>query len=57
MNDELNLLVEWSSPWHEFLTAIRPAMGSSPEHLAGEARTGLFPYRGMLLAWVLELHS
>ena len=54
MNDELKLLVEWSSPWQEFLTAIRPAFARSPEHLAGEARTGLFPYRGMLAGWVLE---
>ena len=28
MNEELKLLVEWSSPWQEFLTAIRPALGA-----------------------------
>jgi len=54
MNDAPKLLVEWSSPWREFLTAIRPALGRSPTRLAGEARSGLFPYRGMLASWVLE---
>ncbi len=54
MNDAPKLLVEWSSPWQEFLTAIRPALGRSPKRLAGEARTGLLPYRGMLVSWVLE---
>ena len=48
------LLVEWSSPWEEFKTALRPALRSSPKHLAGEAPIGMFPYRGMLLTWVLE---
>ena len=55
MNDSPKLLVEWSSPWQEFLTAIRPALGRSPERLAGEAHPGLFPYRGMLLSWMLEV--
>src|SRR5262249_761047 len=55
VNDELKLLVEWSSPWQEFLTAIRPALARSPERLAGEAQSGLFPYRGMLLSWILEV--
>ena len=54
MNDAPKLLVEWSSPWQEFVTAIRPAMGRSGERLAGEARSGLFPYRGMMVSWVLE---
>lgn len=48
------LLVEWSSPWDEFKTAIRPALAKSPKHLAGEAPIGIFPYRGMLVTWVLE---
>ena len=48
------LLVEWSSPWQEFKTAIRPALSKSPKHLAGEAPIGMFPYRGMLMTWVLE---
>jgi hypothetical protein len=50
---ELKLLVEWSSPWQEFLTAIRPALKRSPEPLAGEARTGLVPYRGMFASWIV----
>ena len=54
MNGELKLLVEWSSPWQEFLTAIRPALKRSPEPLAGEARTGLVPYRGMFASWIIE---
>ncbi len=54
MSDELKLLVEWSSPWQEFFTAIRPALKRSPEPLAGEARTGLVPYRGMFASWIVE---
>ena len=54
MNGELKLLVEWSSPWQEFLTAIRPALARSPEPLAGEARTGLASYRGMFASWIVE---
>jgi hypothetical protein len=54
MNDAPKLLVEWSSPWHEFLTAVGPALGRSPARLAGEAQTGLFPMRGMLLSWGLQ---
>ena len=48
------LLVEWSSPWEEFKTAFRPALRRSPKALAGEAPVGIFPYRGILGAWVLE---
>ena len=54
MSAELKLLVEWSSPWQEFLTAIRPALKRSPQPLAGEARTGLVPYRGMFASWIVE---
>src|SRR5712691_4377224 len=54
MNDAHKLLVEWSSPWKEFVSAIRPALGRSSARLAGEARTDLFPYPGILLAWLLE---
>ena len=53
-NADLKLLIEWSSPWHEFITAIAPALSKSPRHLAGEARTNSFPYRGLLLAWIVE---
>src|SRR2546429_8149772 len=49
------LLVEWSSPWEEFKSAIRPALSKPPKQLAGEAPTGMFPYRGMAVAWVLEV--
>src|SRR5258708_26832917 len=49
------LLVEWSSPWEEFKTSVRPALTKSPKHLAGEAPIGMFPYRGMLMTWGLEV--
>jgi hypothetical protein len=52
--DVPTFLVEWSSPWHEFRTAIRPALSRSPEALSGEAPVGLFPYRGMLVSWLFE---
>ncbi len=55
MNDELKLLVEWSSPWEEFITAIRPALSRSALPLAAETHSGLFPYRGMLGTWVVEI--
>jgi hypothetical protein len=48
------LLVEWSSPWEEFKSALRPALARPPKALAGEAPIGMFPYRGMLACWVLE---
>jgi hypothetical protein len=54
VNHELKLLVEWSSPWQEFLTAIRPALARSSKPLAGEARTGLVSYRGMFASWIIE---
>jgi hypothetical protein len=48
------LLVEWSSPWEEFKSALRPALARSPKALTGEAPIGIFPYRGMLACWLLE---
>jgi len=54
VNEGPKLLVEWSSPWQEFRTAIGPAFARSTRPLAGEAQVGLFPYRGMLISWVLE---
>src|SRR5208282_5122616 len=48
------LLVEWSSRWDEFTSALRPALTRPPKALAGEAPIGMFPYRGMLLCWLLE---
>ncbi len=52
--DPPRFLVEWSSPWEEFKTAIRPALKRSTKALAGEAPVGIFPYRGLLLAWLGE---
>src|SRR5216684_3208280 len=49
-----HLLVEWSSPWEEFKSALRPALTRPPKRLAGEAPIGMFPYRGMLVSWLLE---
>jgi hypothetical protein len=54
MSDVPKFLVEWSSPWEEFRTAIGPALGKSPRKLAGEAHTGLLPYRGILISWLVE---
>lgn len=48
-------LVEWSSPWEEFKTALRPALQRAPVALAGEAPVGIFPYRGILVSWTLEV--
>lgn len=52
---ELKLLIEWSSPWQEFLTAVQPALAKSPRPLAGEAPTQIFPYRGILFSWAIEV--
>ncbi len=49
----LKLLVEWSSPWHEFVTSIGPALGRSEARLAGEAPFGLIPFRIMIPSYVL----
>jgi hypothetical protein len=54
MTESPKLLVEWSSPWEEFLSSIGPALQRSPERLAGEAPTGLFPLRGLLGSLFLE---
>ena len=54
MNDDIKLLVEWSSPWEEFRTSLRPALARSKEPLAGEAQSGLTPTRNMLLTWLAE---
>ncbi len=52
--DAPQLLVEWSSPWHEFITSIRPALVRSERRLAGEAPFGLIPLRIMVPSYVLE---
>jgi hypothetical protein len=49
-----HLLVEWSSQWEEFKSAFGPALTRPPKRLAGEAPIGMFPYRGMLICWLLE---
>jgi hypothetical protein len=54
MSEGPKLLVEWSSRWDDFRSAIGPAFGRSPAPLAGEAPTGLFPIRGLLLSWGAE---
>jgi hypothetical protein len=54
MNDDLKLLVEWSSPWEEFRTAVRPALARSAKPLEAEAHSGLFPGRGMTIALATE---
>jgi hypothetical protein len=48
------LLVEWSSRWDEFKSALRPALARPPKALAGEAPIGIFPIRGMIACWLLE---
>jgi hypothetical protein len=55
VNDVPTFLVEWSSRWQEFRTAIKPALSRSPQKLAAEAPTGLFPLRGLLLSCFIEL--
>jgi hypothetical protein len=52
--DVPKLLVEWSSPWQEFVSSIRPALARSPSRLAGEAPYGIVPYRGMVSCLLLE---
>jgi len=54
VNDAPQLLIEWSSPWQEFVSAIGPALRRSPPRLSMEARAGLFPFRGLLISLLLE---
>jgi hypothetical protein len=54
VTDSPQFLVEWSSPWREFFSAIGPALRRSPPRAYSEARAGLFPIRGLLIAWALE---
>jgi hypothetical protein len=54
VTDSPQFLVEWSSPWREFVSAIRPAIRRSPPRLRHEARAGLFPARGLVVALLLE---
>jgi len=54
IHDAPKLLVEWSSPWREFIGSIRPALARSERRLAGEAPFGLIPLRIMVPSYVLE---
>lgn len=54
LHDAPKLVVEWSSPWHEFLSSIRPALARSERRLAGEAPFGLIPLRIMVPSYLLE---
>jgi len=48
------LLIEWSSPWREFVDSIGPALSRSERRLAGEAPFGLVPLRIMIPSSLLE---
>jgi TonB family protein len=54
VHDAPKLLVEWSSPWREFVGSIRPALARSERRLAGEAPFGLIPVRIMVPSYFLE---
>jgi len=51
---QLNLLISWTPPWHNFVTNIRPAFGRKERPLAGEVAIGFVPFRGLVGAWALE---
>ncbi len=55
LHDAPKLLIEWSPRWEEFVTSIGPAFARSGPRLAGEAPYRMFPYRGMLASFLLEL--
>ena len=52
--DPPKLVVDWSSPWREFVTSIRPALVRSERRLAGEAPFGLIPWRILMPSYLLE---
>ncbi len=54
LHDAPKLLVEWSSPWSEFVASLRPALARSERRLAGEAPFGLVPLRVMIPSYLLE---
>lgn len=54
VHDAPKLVVEWSSPWREFVDSIGPALARSERRLAGEAPFGLIPLRVMIPSYVLE---
>jgi len=53
--DAPRLLVEWPSPWQEFVDSIEPALARSEARLAGEAPFGLVPYRILIPSYIVEL--
>ncbi len=53
-HDAPRLLVNWSSPWSEFFSSIKPALRRSEARLAGEAPFGLIPLRIMVPSYFLE---
>jgi TonB family protein len=53
-HDAPKLLVDWSSPWQEFVTSVRPALVRSERRLAGEAPFGLIPLRIVIPSYVIE---
>ncbi len=54
LDDGPKLLVEWSPRWEGFVTSIGPAFARSGPRLAGEAPHGVFSYRGMLAALLMQ---
>src|ERR1700741_1546546 len=54
MTEGPKLLVQWTSRWDEFWSSLGPAFSRSEAALAGEAPTGLFPLRGILVSWGAE---
>lgn len=54
LRDAPKFLVEWTSPWREFVTSLRPAFSRSEARLAGEAPFGLVPLRIMAPSYLLE---
>jgi TonB family protein len=52
--DAPKLLVDWPSPWREFVTSLRPALVRSERRLAGEAPFGLLPLRVMIPSYLAE---
>ena len=52
---EPRFLIEWESRWDSFRSAVRPALQASGRRLEGECRAGMFPFSGMVVAWLAEI--
>jgi hypothetical protein len=52
---EPRFLIEWEPRWTSFRSAIGPALAASGRRLEGECRAGMFPFSGMLVAWLAEI--